>query len=90
MWLLPHYDSIVPWLGQYIKRPDIANLFSFFLFFFGVLIGVAAVGAILKYILKITHLGNVDRVFGAALGLVKGVLVSAAVVFAFTMFLSCR
>ncbi|MBI9077920.1 MAG: CvpA family protein [Desulfatibacillum sp.] len=84
---LAHYGSVTPLFSQYIERPEMANLVGFFLLFFGVLIGVAAVGAILKYILKITHLGNVDKVFGAILGLFKGVLVSAAVVFAFTIFL---
>ncbi|WP_028316421.1 CvpA family protein [Desulfatibacillum aliphaticivorans] len=82
-----HYHVLTPMFSQYIKTPETVNLLAFFVLFFSVLIGVAAIGSILKYVLKIAHLGNVDKVFGGILGLIKGILVSAAVVFALTMFL---
>ena len=84
---LAHYGVLVPSIAPYIKRPEIANLMAFFLVFLAVLIGVTVVAVILKYILKITHLGNVDKVFGGVLGFIKGVLVCGAVVFALTVFL---
>ncbi len=84
---IAHYGSVTPLFSKYAERPEVPNLLAFFILFFSVLLGVTAVAIILKYVLKITHLGNVDKVFGAILGFIKGVLVSAAVVFAFTIFL---
>ncbi len=84
---LTYYHGFTDSMADYVKTAEVANLLAFFFLFIIVFLGVAAVGVIIKYFLKIAHLGNVDRVFGAIFGLSKGILISAVVVFGLTLLL---
>jgi membrane protein required for colicin V production len=60
---------------------------SFLLIFFIVLILIATLGVIIKYLLNITSLGWSDRLGGALLGSLKGVLIVSSLLVVFTAFL---
>jgi len=76
------------YLKRWISDPDYINILSFLIIFLCVFLIVSALGIIIKYILKIVFLGWVDRVFGGAFGILKGILVGSVLLIVFTAFLS--
>jgi membrane protein required for colicin V production len=62
-------------IGKALGGSDIARAISFVSLFFGVAFVVARIGKSLQTVLRLAFLGGVDRLVGAAIGLVKGVLI---------------
>ena len=62
-------------VGKALGGSDIARAISFVILFFGVALVVARIGKTLGTGLHLAFLGGVDRLVGAAIGLVKGVLI---------------
>ncbi len=83
-----YYLSAGIYLKRWISDPDYINILSFLLIFLCVFLIISALGIIIKYILKIVFLGWVDRVFGGAFGILKGILVGSVLLIVFTAFLS--
>lgn len=83
-----HYLSAGIYLKKWISDPDYINILSFLIIFFCVFLIISALGIIIKYILKIVFLGWVDRVFGGAFGILKGILLGSVLFIVFTAFLS--
>ena len=62
-------------LGKALGGSNIARGISFVILFFGVALVVARIGKTLRTVLHLAFLGGVDRLVGAAIGLIKGVLI---------------
>lgn len=71
---------------EYLSSRRLAHLMGFLIIFFGVVLAGMLVGAVLARLLKWAKLGWLDRLMGAAFGLVRGVLVAAAIVLALAAF----
>jgi membrane protein required for colicin V production len=72
---------------KYIHSVTVSNLIGFFVVFFGLIFVGALIGKFLSKLFKWTGLSWLDRLMGAAFGLVRGALVAVAfiaVLLAFT------
>jgi len=65
---------------DYVSSRAIANLIGFFVIFLGIVIIGAIVGHILARFFKWVGLSWFDRILGGAFGLVRGVVIAAALV----------
>lgn len=70
-----------------ITSPEIADLAAFLLLLAGTMIVSGLLGRALRHTASAIGLGLLDRLFGAAFGLVRGALLGAALLFAATAFL---
>jgi membrane protein required for colicin V production len=82
-----YYPHLAALLHRWITDTIYLNIISFLILFIVILLFISILGVILKYLLSIAYLGWVDRVCGAAFGLIKGLLISAVIVVALTAFL---
>jgi membrane protein required for colicin V production len=80
------YQSLASWFAPYVKSPWLAEAAGFLIIFFAVLILAGIAGGIARWLMKKAGLNTIDRVLGAVLGLLKGVLVVAIVLTAVTAF----
>lgn len=76
------YGTVGGYLLPYVKSRSVANLCGFLIAFFGIMLIGGLVGQIMKRIMKVAGLSFFDRALGAIFGLVRGVLVSIALVMA--------
>lgn len=72
---------------KYLSFTAYSEIASFLLIFCMVFMVISMLGVILKYLLSISYLGWIDRVSGAAFGLIKGLLIAFVLFIAFTAFL---
>ena len=70
----------------YVSSPGIAHFCGFLIVFCGVLVLGAILGRLLGRLMKVAGLSFVDRLLGAAFGVVRGLLISIAVVLALLAF----
>jgi len=80
------YGTAGSFLQPYVSSPGIANFCGFLLVFGGVLLLGAIVGRLLGRAMKAAGLSFVDRLLGAGFGLVRGALISVAIVLALLAF----
>jgi membrane protein required for colicin V production len=80
------YHRLANWFAPYLKSPWVGEIAGFLIIFFAVLIVAGAAGHIARWAMKKAGLSTIDRVLGAVLGLLKGVLVVAIVLTAVTAF----
>jgi membrane protein required for colicin V production len=80
------HGTAATFVAPYVSSPDLARLVGFGIVFFGVLIAGSALGHVLAKVWSATGLGLVDRLVGGMFGLVKGGLLSAAIVFMLVAF----
>jgi membrane protein required for colicin V production len=80
------YGTAGSFLLPYVSSPGIANFCGFLIVFCGVLILGAFLGRVLGRLMRVAGLSWVDRLLGAGFGLVRGLLVSIAVVLALLAF----
>jgi len=83
-----HYKGAGIYLKRWISDPNYINILSFLIIFLCVFLIISALGIVIKYVLKIVFLGWVDRVFGGAFGILKGILIGSVLLVVFTAFLS--
>lgn len=79
------YTTVAGWM-TFINPPWAANLVAFFVVFVAVSILAGAIGRIASWGMKKAGLRWVDRVLGAAFGIVRGLLVVTVVVMATAAF----
>jgi membrane protein required for colicin V production len=72
------YGTAGSLLVPYMSSPAVANLAGFFVVFFGVILIGAVVSHVVGRFLRVTGLSFVDHVLGAAFGLVRGTMISVA------------
>jgi membrane protein required for colicin V production len=85
LWFYPLAGA---WLDRFVSSVQAANLLGFLLLFIGVMMLGGLLGKLLEKLLKLVHLSWLDRLLGAAFGLVRGVLVAAVIVLAIMAFSS--
>lgn len=84
------YGSAGAYVEPYVSSRSVANFAGFMAVFFGVLIAGALVAWLLNRFMKAAGLSFLDRALGAAFGLLRGVLISVAVVMAIMAFVPGR
>lgn len=82
-----YYGYISGLLARWISDPGYGRILGFLLIFCLVLILIGALGVLIKYVLKIVHLGWFDRICGAGFGFLKGILIVSVIIFMLTTFL---
>jgi len=80
------YHRLADWFAPHLKSPWFGEIAAFLIIFFAVLIVAGLGGRIARWAMKEAGLSTIDRIMGAALGLLKGVLVVAIVLTAMTAF----
>lgn len=80
------YHRLADWFAPYLKSPWIGEIAGFLIIFFAVLIVAGIAGSIARWVMKKAGLSTVDRVLGAVLGLVRGVLIVSVILMAMTAF----
>jgi membrane protein required for colicin V production len=80
------YGSAGAILLPYVSSPGIANFCGFLVVFVGVLVAGALIGRLLGRMMRAAGLSFVDRLLGAGFGVVRGLLISIAVVLALLAF----
>lgn len=79
-----HYMQVAKSLSNWMPDASKIKLLSFLSIFLGFIITVTILGGIIKSLLKIDMLKSVDRVFGAGIGAIKGILIVSVLFLAFT------
>jgi membrane protein required for colicin V production len=80
------YGSVAAYITRYLSSRALANFAGFLIVFCGVVIAGGIVSAIAGKFLKVTGLSFFDHLLGAAFGIVRGVLIAAAVIMAVLAF----
>jgi membrane protein required for colicin V production len=75
-----------PWFEPYVKSPRMAEAAAFLLLLLAVMILAGVAGKIARWAMKSVGLSWVDRLLGAAFGLLRGAVVVTALVLALTAF----
>jgi membrane protein required for colicin V production len=83
LWL---YGTAGSWLTEYVSSKAVANFCGFLLVFVGILLLGVITGKLLAMIFKWTGLSWLDRLLGAGVGLVRGLLIATAMVMAIMAF----
>jgi membrane protein required for colicin V production len=82
-----NYGGFSPWVLRVIPNHEIANLVAFLVIAFLVMVLAGLVGRLLRGMVRGVGLGFVDRLLGAAFGLVKGCIVVTLVLMGVVAFL---
>ena len=82
-----YYTYVSRLLTQWISNSGYRNILAIFLIFCLVMIFIGVLGILIKYALKIAHLGWFDRICGAGFGSIKGILIVSVIIFMLTTFL---
>src|SRR3954471_7746717 len=80
------YWRLAPWFEQDVKSHAMANASAFMTIFFCVMLIAGIAGKITRWLMKEVGLRWVDRLLGAAFGMVRGILVVSILVLATTSF----
>ena len=80
------YGNVAAYLTRYLSSRALANFAGFLIVFCGVVIAGGLASAIVGKFLKVTGLSFFDHLLGAAFGIVRGVLIAAAVIMAVLAF----
>lgn len=82
-----NYGAVSPWVQRLVPNREAANLVSFLLIAFCVVMVVGLAGRLLRGAVRKVGLGMVDRVLGAAFGFVKGCILVTLVLMGVVAFL---
>lgn len=80
------YQNLAPWFEPHVKSAAVANAAAFFLIFTGVMLVAGVIGRVVRWMMKEVGLRLVDRVLGAAFGLLRGAVVVTVAVLAMAAF----
>lgn len=82
-----YYGVPADWISGEIINPQYLPIVGFLAVFVFIYFIISVLGVIIKYLLKITILGWVDRLFGAVSGIFKGVFTGTVLLLALVTFL---
>ncbi len=74
-------------LEEYVKEPIVAKVIAFVVIFLFTNLFIRWIGSLLEKFLKGIHLGFINKILGAALGLVKGYIIVLLILIGFTFLL---
>lgn len=80
------YRSLAEWFESFLKNPWLAEILSFLIIFFVILLLFGVAARIARWIMKQAGLNGFDRFLGAVLGLLKGGLMVAVILMGMTAF----
>lgn len=80
------YHRLAGWFAPHLKSPWLGEIAGFLIVFFAVLIVAGLAGRIAHWVMKKAGLSSIDRMLGAVLGLLRGVLVVSIVLTAMAAF----
>ena len=80
------YRSLAEWFETFLKNPWLAEILSFLIIFFAILLLFGVAARIARWIMKEAGLSGFDRFLGALLGLLRGGLMVAVVLMGMTAF----
>ena len=80
------YPGLSAWFMTFLKNQWLADIFSFLIIFFVILILFSIAGRVARKLMKAAGLSGFDRFLGALLGVLKGGLVVAVVLMGMTAF----
>jgi membrane protein required for colicin V production len=80
------YHRLSDWFAPHMKSPWLGEIAGFLIVFFAVLMVAGFAGRIARWVMKKAGLSTLDRILGAVLGLLRGVLVVAVVLTAMAAF----
>jgi len=80
------YPGLSAWFMTFLKNAWLADIFSFLIIFFVILLVFNIAARIARKLMKAAGLSRFDRFLGALLGVVKGVLVVTVVLMGMTAF----
>jgi membrane protein required for colicin V production len=80
------YYRLADWFAPHLKSPWLGEIAGFLIIFFAVLIVAGIAGQIARWAMKKAGLSAIDRLLGAVLGLLRGILVVAIVLTAMAAF----
>jgi membrane protein required for colicin V production len=82
-----NYTTVAPWIERIVENHAIANFIAFVVIALLVMVVAGLLGRVFRRLLRGVGLGIVDRLLGAAFGLVKGAVVVTLVLMAIVAFL---
>ena len=82
-----YYPRVAQLIAPWIADSGYRNILGFLLIFSAIVIVVAILAVVIKYLLNIAYLGWIDRLTGAVFGFAKGVLVCCVIFIVLTAFL---
>jgi len=77
-------------LKPYIAQESLSSVAGFLIIFFGVLIAGSILSSVVRKILRTAGLSTIDRLLGAAYGLLRGSLVAMAIIVGLSTFTSSQ
>ena len=80
------YGNVAAYLTRYLSSRALANFAGFLIVFCAVVVAGGIASAIVGKFLKVTGLSFFDHLLGAVFGIVRGVLIAAAVIMAVLAF----
>lgn len=80
------YQHVAGWLEKYLKSPWLAESAGFLIIFFAVTVAAGVAGRTARWVMKESGLRFIDRLLGAALGVLRGCLIVAVIVVSMTAF----
>jgi len=80
------YWRLAGWFSPYLKSPWLGEIAGFLVIFLAVMIVAGIAGRIARWIMKEAGLSFLDRLLGAALGLLRGCLLVAVVLMSMASF----
>jgi membrane protein required for colicin V production len=80
------YSLLTPLFQNFVRLTPLAQLLSFLTIFIALFAAMGMAGRLLSHAAKETGMRWVDRLMGAAFGLVRGVAIAAVLVLAFATF----
>jgi membrane protein required for colicin V production len=82
-----NYAGLAPWVLHVVENHEVANLIAFLLIALLVMLLAGVAGRLLRGLLRGVGLGIVDRLLGAAFGLVEGCVIVTLVLMGIVAFL---
>jgi membrane protein required for colicin V production len=80
------YSRLAQWFTPYLKSAWIGEIAAFLIIFVGVMIVAGLLGRVARWLMKEAGLRFLDRILGAALGVLRGCLIAAVVLVSMTAF----
>jgi len=80
------YRRLADWFAPHLRSPWIGEIAAFLIIFFAVLMVAGIAGQFARSVMRKAGLSAIDRMLGALLGLLRGVLVVAIFLMAITAF----
>jgi membrane protein required for colicin V production len=82
-----YYPVLGGILSRWMSNTAYRDILSFLILFFVVLLIVGILGVIIKYLLKISAAGWLDRLLGTIFASIKGILIASVILLTLTAFL---